>query len=138
MKITMTKTLRLCGVVLGLMYFYWGFTKWDIASNTANPIFSTSLTFLYSILLVAPWTYLGRHRVWIVLYAFFVVLSLWMILAHLVGLYIFSVIQPHFSALGILAMLVVEISQIPVLLIMKRIPNQKLERTRDTRAGFLG
>ena len=130
MKPRATKALRLSGVFLGVLYFYWGFAKWDIACKTGHPLFCTSLTFLYGILLVAPWTYFGRLRIWIVLYVFFVLFSLWMILSHLVGL-LATVVHPQFAAFGILAMLIVEISQIPVLLIMKRNPNQRFEAIGD-------
>ena len=119
MKMSLTKVLRLSGVFLGLLYFYWGFTQWDIASRTRHPILGTALTFTYGILLVAPWAQLLRQRYWAFLYGAFVVFSLWMILAHIVGL-LATILQPQIALLGILAMLIVEISQIPVLWIMKR------------------
>ena len=119
MKITTVKALRLSGVLLGLLYFYWGFTQWDIASRTRHPILSTALSFAYGILLVAPWTKLLRLRYWAFLYGAFVVFSLWMILAHIVGL-LATILQPQIALVGILALLIVEISQIPILLIMKK------------------
>ena len=119
MKMTPAKVLRLTGVLLGLLYFYWGFTQWDIASRTRHPILSTTLTFIYAVLLIAPWTQLLRLRYWAFLYGAFVVFSLWMILAHIVGL-LATIVQPQIALVGILAMLIVEISQIPVLLIMKK------------------
>ena len=119
MKMTPAKVLRLSGVLLGLLYFYWGFTQWDIASRTRHPILSTTLTFIYAILLLAPWTQLMRLHYWTFLYGAFVVFSLWMILAHIVGL-LAIIVQPQIALVGILAMLLVEISQIPVLLIMKK------------------
>ena len=115
---TPAKVLRLSGVLLGLLYFYWGFTQWDIASRTRHPILGTALTFTYGILLVAPWAQLLRQRHWAFLYGAFVVFTLWMILAHIVGL-LATILQPQIALVGILAMLIVEISQIPVLLIMK-------------------
>ena len=118
MKMTLAKVLRLTGVLLGLLYFYWGFTQWDIAGRTRHPVLSTALTITYGILLVAPWTQLLRQRYWAFLYGAFVVFSLWMILAHIVGL-LATIVQPQIALVGILAMLIVEISQIPVLLIMK-------------------
>ena len=119
MKMTPAKFLRLSGVLLGLLYFYCGFTQWDIASRTRHPILGTALTFTYGILLVAPWAQLLRQRYWAFLYGAFVVFSLWMILAHIVGL-LATILQPQIALLGFLAMLIVEISQIPVLLIMKK------------------
>ena len=119
MKMTPAKVLRLSGVLLGLIYLYWGFTQWDMASRTRHPILSTTLTFIYAILLLAPWTQLLRLRYWAFLYGAFVVFSLWMILAHIVGL-LAIIVQPQIALVGILAMLIVEISQIPVLLIMKK------------------
>ena len=119
MKMTTTNVLRLSGVLLGLLYFYWGFAKWDIASQTRHPILSTSLTLFYAFLLVAPWTQFLRLRYWAFLYGIFVVFSLWMILAHAVGL-LATIVQPQIAFFGILAMLIVEISQIPVLLIMNK------------------
>ena len=119
MKITTVKAFRLSGVLLGLIYLYWGFTQWDMASRTRHPILSTTLTFIYAILLLAPWTQLLRLRYWAFLYGAFVVFSLWMILAHIVGL-LAIIVQPQIALVGILAMLIVEISQIPVLLIMKK------------------
>ena len=116
---TPAKVLRLSGVLLGLIYLYWGFTQWDMASRTRHPILSTTLTFIYAILLLAPWTQLLRLRYWAFLYGAFVVFSLWMILAHIVGL-LAIIVQPQIALVGILAMLIVEISQIPVLLIMKK------------------
>ena len=118
MKITTVKVLRLSGVLLGLIYLYWGFTQWDIASRTRQPILSTTLTFIYAILLLAPWTQFLRLRYWAFLYGTFVVFSLWMILAHAVGL-LATIVQPQIALFGILVMLIVEISQIPVLWIMK-------------------
>ena len=119
MKITTVKVLRLSGVLLGLIYLYWGFTQWDIASRTRHPILSTTLTFIYAILLLAPWTQFLRLRYWAFLYGTFVVFSLWMILAHAVGL-LATIAQPQIALFGILVMLIVEISQIPVLWIMKK------------------
>lgn len=114
---TRAKIVRFLGILLGLAYFYWGVTSWETASSTSHPILSRSLTFLYAIILVAPWTYFTRFRVWVFLYIFFVVFSLWMILTHLIGLFLTLVYDP-IATVGILAMLIIEISQIPVLFIM--------------------
>ena len=114
-----TKSLRVSGILLGLIYFYWGITTWETVRRMSHPILGISLTFLYAIMLVAPWTYLARLRVWIFLYVFFVIFSLWMILSHLIGLYA-TLVRPQIIAVGILALLIIEISQIPVLWIMRR------------------
>ena len=114
------RSLRLSGVLLGLIYFYWGFAQWDIAGQTRHPILSTVLTISYALLLVAPWTRLLRLRCWAFLFGTFAVFSLWMILAHAVGL-LAAIAQPQIALFGILALLVVEISQIPVLLVMRNI-----------------
>ena len=127
------RSLRLSGVLLGLIYFYWGFAQWDIAGQTRHPILSTVLTISYALLLVAPWTRLLRLRCWAFLFSTFAVFSLWMILAHAVGL-LAAIAQPQIALFGILALLVVEISQIPVLLVMRNI-NWKPPppTTRDSR-----
>ena len=119
MKMTLAKVLRLSGVLLGLLYFYWGYANWDTASQARHPILSTSLTYVYAILLVAPWTQFLRLRYWAFLYGIFVLFSLWMIIAHAVGL-LSTITQPQIALFGILAMLIVETSQIPVLLKMKK------------------
>ena len=133
MKMTTTNVLRLSGVLLGLLYFYWGFAKWDIASQTRHPILSTSLTLFYAFLLVAPWTQFLRLRYWAFLYGIFVVFSLWMILAHAVGL-LAAIARPQIALFGILVILAVEISQIPVLLIMRSLNRQVPPSTRDAEA----
>jgi hypothetical protein len=135
MKITTVKAFRLSGVLLGLIYLYWGFTQWDMASRTRHPILSTTLTFIYAILLLAPWTQLLRLRYWAFLYGIFVLFSLWMIIAHAVGL-LAAIAQPQIALIGILAMLIVEISQIPVLLIMKA-ANKGVQRTLHKVSGPL-
>ena len=128
------RSLRLSGVLLGLIYFYWGATQWDIAGQTRHPFISTALTFIYAILLIAPWTRLLRLRCWAFLFGTFAVFSLWMILAHAVGL-LAAIAQPQIALFGILAMLVVEISQIPVLLMMRNLSRQIPPPPRDARQG---
>ena len=128
------RALRLFGVLLGLIYFYWGATQWDIAGQTRHPILSTVLTISYALLLVAPWTRLLRLRCWAFLFGTFAVFSLWMILAHAVGL-LAAIAQPQIALFGILAMLVVEISQIPVLLMMRNLSRQIPPSARDARQG---
>ena len=128
------RSLRLSGVLLGLIYFYWGFAQWDIAGQTRHPILSTVLTISYALLLVAPWTRLLRLRCWAFLFSTFAVFSLWMILAHAVGL-LAAIAQPQIALFGILAMLVIEISQIPVLLIMRILSRQIPPPPRDARQG---
>lgn len=127
------RSLRLSGVLLGLIYLYRGVTQWDIAGQTRHPILSTVLTFIYAILLVAPWTRLLRLRCWAVLFGTFAVFSLWMILAHAVGL-LAAIAQPQIALFGILVMLAVEISQIPVLVIMRNLNRQVPPPTRDAEA----
>jgi len=126
------RSLRLSGVLLGLIYFYWGATQWDIAGQTRHPFISTALTFIYAILLIAPWTRLLRLRCWAFLFSTFAVFSLWMILAHAVGL-LAAIAQPQIALFGILAMLVVEISQIPVLLVMRNFNRKAPPTTRVSR-----
>lgn len=128
------RSLRLSGVLLGLIYSYWGATQWDIAGQTRHPFISTALTFIYAILLIAPWTRLLRLRCWAFLFGTFTVFSLWMILAHAVGL-LAAIAQPQIALFGILAMLAVEISQIPVLLIMRYLSRQIPPPPRDARQG---
>ena len=127
------RSLRLSGVLLGLIYFYWGFAQVDIAGQTRHPLFSTVLTFIYAILLVAPWTRLLRLRCWAFLFGAFAVFSLWMILAHAVGL-LAAIARPQIALFGILVILAVEISQIPVLLIMRSLNRQVPPSTRDAEA----
>ena len=126
------RSLRLSGVLLGLIYFYWGATQWDIAGQTRHPFISTALTFIYAILLIAPWTRLLRLRCWAFLFGTFAVFSLWMILAHAVGL-LAAIAQPQIALFGILALLVVEISQIPVLLVMRNFNRKAPLTTRGSR-----
>ena len=125
------RSLRLFGVLLGLIYFYWGATQWDIAGQTRHPFISTTLTFIYAILLIAPWTRLLRLRGWVFLFGAFAVFSAWMILAHAVGL-LAAIAQPQIALFGILVMLIVEISQIPVLLVMRNLNRQTPHLTRDS------
>lgn len=127
------RPLRLSGVLLGLIYFYWGVTQWDIAGQTRHPILSTVLTISYALLLVAPWTRLLRLRCWAFPFGAFAVFSLWMILAHVVGL-LAAIARPQIALFGILVMLAVEISQIPVLLIMRSLNRQIPPSTRDAEA----
>ena len=129
-KTVTVKSLRLSGVLLGLIYFYWGFAQGDIAGRTRHPILGTMLTFTYAILLVAPWTRLLRLRGWVLLFGAFAVFSAWMILAHAVGL-LAAIAQPQIALFGILVMLIVEISQIPVLLVMRNLNRQAPPPTRD-------
>ena len=127
------RPLRLSGVLLGLIDFYWGVTQWDIAGQTRHPILSTVLTISYALLLVAPWTRLLRLRCWAFPFGAFAVFSLWMILAHVVGL-LAAIARPQIALFGILVMLAVEISQIPVLLIMRSLNRQVPPSTRDAEA----
>ena len=127
------RPLRLSGVLLGLIYFYWGVTQWDIAGQTRHPILSTVLTISYALLLVAPWTRLLRLHCWAFPFGAFAVFSLWMILAHVVGL-LAAIARPQIALFGILVMLAVEISQIPVLLIMRSLNRQIPPSTRDAEA----
>lgn len=113
------KILRVMGILLGLLYLYWGFTTWGIASRTSHPALSISLTFLYAIILIAPWRYLARLRIWILLYVVFVIFLLWMILAHFIGLCA-TFAHPQTATAGLLAMLTIEISQIPVLWMIQK------------------
>ena len=129
-KTVTVKSLRLSGVLLGLIYFYWGFAQWDVAGRTRHPILGAMLTFTYAILLVAPWTRLLRLRGWVFLFGAFAVFSAWMILAHAVGL-LAAIAQPQIALFGILVMLIVEISQIPVLLVMRNLNRQTPPPTRD-------
>ena len=129
-KTVTVKVLRLSGVLLGLIYFYWGFAQGDIAGRTRHPLLGTMLTFLYAILLVAPWTRLLRMRCWALLFGAFAVFLAWMILAHVVGL-LAAIAQPQIALFGILVMLIVEISQIPVLLVMRNLNRQAPPPTRD-------
>jgi uncharacterized membrane protein len=119
LKTHMVKLIRILGVLLGLYYLYLAYINLAFEQQEQTSAFTTVLTILYGLLLVAPWRVFGRLSAWKLLYSFFTIISIIVILNHLSSL-LFTLIHTQITAVTYFVISTIEIAQIPIILRMKR------------------